>query len=214
MNALLQSSLADYRHELLVENLVGIPILQQHSSIDDNVPVYHSRKMSQIISQSNGSSCYKELSDQKHWFDGAMSTLPLRNFYNKLLECKHDKPKLSRSFSVVAANPASMTTRGGISIDQLISPNQPGKLRIEQTTAGILWTLTSSNILRFHFSTQNTDEVSPSVWLVDGCRVNIPENSKDAKQWLLRSIDGSWHVSMLSRISKISRHLYNYLGLK
>lgn len=71
MNVVL-AALTPERHELLVDNLVGVPILQAHGSEDDNVPVFHSRRMFQLLGEANTQkaelfSNYTELKGKPHW---------------------------------------------------------------------------------------------------------------------------------------------------
>ena len=64
--------MSSYRHEILLENLDS-PILQQHGSADDNVPVFHSRRLFQLQSQVSlaaDKTAYVELEGRGHWFDG------------------------------------------------------------------------------------------------------------------------------------------------
>lgn len=198
--AILQGVLVDYRHELLIENFAGIPIKQQHGSVDDNVPVYHSRRMAQLISEANWSSKYTELPGRGHWFDTVMTTASLREFYDQILS-RQTTPSLPQAFTMTVANPASMTSRGGIVVDQLISPNQLGRIQIERDDAVSRWTLKTSNILRFHFKPLSLNSLLPHLAIVDGCSVRLPpsskledRNSKLEDQWLVRSVEGAWEV--------------------
>lgn len=117
----LDSCLQSYRHELLVGTFDGIPTLIQHGAADDNVPAYHSRRMNQLIIQSNKEAppTYVELEGKGHWFDGVMTTLQLRDFYAHILDLEALRPALPQSFSVVVSNPADMGSRGGLVVDQL-----------------------------------------------------------------------------------------------
>lgn len=47
--AVVHAAMNSYQHDLLLENPKGIPVLEQHGSADDNVPVYHSRLMNQRV---------------------------------------------------------------------------------------------------------------------------------------------------------------------
>ncbi|MCJ1466655.1 hypothetical protein MMC07_005275 [Pseudocyphellaria aurata] len=192
---LIQGSLVDYRHELFVENFAGIPIKQQHGSADDNVPVYHSRRMAQLISEANWSSKYTELPGRGHWFDTVMTTTSLCEFYDQILSRQNTAPSLPQAFTMIVANPASMTSRGGIVVDQLMSPNQLGRIQIERDDAVSRWTLRTSNILRFHFKPLSSNSLLPHSAIVDGCSVRLRQNSKLEDEWLVRSFDGAWKLS-------------------
>ena len=65
---LVMASLDSYKHELLVENLVGTPILQGHGELDDNVPTFHSRRMSLLVSNAGWQTKYHEFQGKGHWY--------------------------------------------------------------------------------------------------------------------------------------------------
>lgn len=191
--SVLQRSLANYRHELLVENFTGIPILQQHGSADDNVPVFHSRRLGQLISQTGGSSTYLELEGKSHWFEGIMTTKPLRRFYHEMLNSETVRPQYPHQFKIVVANPADMGSRGGIVADQLMSPDQLGKFEVQTHSSVGSWSIKTSNILRFHFS---TSEASPRTICIDSQEIELPAKLSFDRRWFLRSLDGSWQVGI------------------
>ncbi|KAI9877754.1 MAG: hypothetical protein M1830_002919 [Pleopsidium flavum] len=194
LTSIIHASMNSYRHELLVENFAGIPVLQQHGSADDNVPAYHSRRLNQLISQYGGSSQYVELPKLGHWFDGVMTTAPLRGFYEHYLDRGQDLPELPMIFSIVIANPGDMGSRGGIMVDQLMSPDQYGRIHVERTASSRVWILKTCNILRFHVShllqgggiSLQIDE-SPDLFLVD-------ETQEDGAGFR-KSRDGIWRES-------------------
>lgn len=190
----IQNSLQSFRHELLVRNFEGIPIIQQHGGGDDNVPAYHSRRMSQLITQSNNtaSAAYVELKDRGHWFDGVMSTLPLREFYAAILNPQAELPALPECFSIVVANPADMSSRGGLIVDQLHLPDQLGKIDVSRNTS--TWTMTTSNISRFHFES-STSFALPLKIIVDQNRLEMSRAEEISNGWVVRSLSGHWQVS-------------------
>lgn len=59
----MQTTLQSFGHELLVNNLEGILVLQQHGGADGDVSVFHSRRLRQLISQDtqNLTTTYREL---------------------------------------------------------------------------------------------------------------------------------------------------------
>ena len=192
-----QNSLRSFRHELLVSNFNGISILQQHGSADDNVPAFHSRRMNQLISLSNDVPHpeYVELNGKNHWFDGVMSTAHLCEFYSKILSNGAELPQLPERFSIVVTNPADMASRGGIVVDQLITPDQLGKVEIVRDTAMEAWILIMSNVLRFHLTSTATSTSAPQKLIVDKWALNLPPGHEKFECWLVRSEEGSWHVS-------------------
>ena len=192
-----QNSLRSFRHELLVRNFNGIPIMQQHGSADDNVPPFHSRRMNQLISQSSDDPCheYRELEGKNHWFEGVMSTPLLRKFYNEILGNGTEPPQLPQKFGIVIANPADIASCGGLVVDQLVTPDQLGKIEVAQDTTTAAWVLTTSNILRFHFTPTGTSMSFTQEIIVDKGSLNLPLGHERFECWLVRSEEGSWHVS-------------------
>lgn len=182
-----------YRHELLVENFAGIPVLQQHGSADDNVPAYHSRRLHQLIHQTGGLSQYVELQGAGHWFDGVMTTWPLRDFYKYHLDKHRNLPALPMRFSIVVANPGEMGSRGGIVVDQLVAPEKYGRIQVERVPSRRIWILHTWNILHFHLSHLSPADMrlqideSPELFVVDRGR----EKELDFR----KLTDGSWQVS-------------------
>ena len=193
----IQTSLRSFRHELLVSNSKGIPLLQQHGSADDNVPAFHSRRMNQLITQSSSNICheYVELEGKNHWFDGVMSTPPLCKFYDKILENGGELPQMPQKFEVVVSNPADMASRGGLVVDQLGTLDQLGRIEVASGSTTAPSVLTTCNILRFHFCTTRTSRSLPDLLVVDGTLLRLPREHEESGCWLVRSDDGSWHAS-------------------
>lgn len=195
VTSILHTSLANYRHELLLENFAGIPVLQQHGSADDNVPAFHSRRLSQLIGQTGYPTVYVEMEGKGHWFDGIMTTLSLTEFYMKVLGKNEVDPELPRRFTMVVANPGDMGSRGGIIVDQLESPDQLGRIAVERYSTSTTWKLTTSNIHRWHFSSQGHSSSRPQLINIDTFTVALPPHSDTSTEfWLVKLGDGSWMV--------------------
>lgn len=188
--------MVSYRHELFTDNFAGIPILAQHGSNDENVPVYHSRRLKQLMGGSGWSSNYAELADKGHWFDGIMTTEPMRTFYENISDVGA-KQALPNIFSFVVPSSGDMGTRGGIAVDQLESPDQLGKITVVRSHESSKWTLTTSNIHRFHFSWPQFEFQIPSMIEIDGFLLPLPsEVPAAANSGLLRTSDGTWVVGL------------------
>ena len=148
--AVVQSALNTYRHELLLENAKGIPILQQHGEDDDNVPAYHSRLLSQLNEQSGVQSTYSEVPEQGHWWEGVITTTPLRNFYQKHLNGQPENRTLEYpDFTVVSAGHGDMGTKHGVEILRLITPGRLGKVHISFNSISLGCSIRTSNVQTF-----------------------------------------------------------------
>ena len=193
--SLIQNSLQNFRHELLVGNSAGVPVVVQHGGADDNVPAFHSRRMHQLISQSPDAAAatYIELDGKGHWFDGVMSTTPLRTFYADVLGGAPGRPALPLNFSIAITNAADMGPRGGLVVDQLSVPDQLGKIDVSRSPALASWTIKTSNVRRFHLS-PNDSVALPLELVIDDNRITLPASGETVNCWFLRSRGGVWQV--------------------
>ncbi|CAD0112557.1 unnamed protein product [Aureobasidium uvarum] len=203
VRALLDASLSSYRHELLLENVKGIRILQQHGSIDDNVPAFHSRLMNQLIRQQGANSSYMELQGRNHWFDGIMTTEPLSEFFVQELNDLAQHLRAPEAFTLAVANPADSGPKFGVEILHLRRPGQLGKIHISFSSSECF--LRSSNVLSLRL---------PSIYprthgiVVDGQRIEISLQATSTDLWL--SLNGTWEV--LSEHQSMALRDRNQLG--
>lgn len=152
---MIQSSLGFFRLDLLVKNLAGTPIFQEHGEKDENVPVYHSRRMFELLQdtvavETAGNNGYIELPGAGHWFDGIMTFGTLGTFLTDFFQKIRDFPPLPKNFTIVVANPGAMGSRGGIAVLQLLDPSTYGVLEVftKQREDGWVWSMASRNIRR------------------------------------------------------------------
>ncbi|KAL9045001.1 MAG: hypothetical protein Q9214_001901, partial [Letrouitia sp. 1 TL-2023] len=222
LTALLHGSLSPYRHELLLENCKGIPIQLQHGSLDDNVPVFHSRRMNELVLQTDWDTQYAELAGKRHWFEGAMTTAPLVEFYNRVLTGNTSKPLTLDSFEIVVADPGDSDPRYGIKIDQKIAPGQLGRIKLRRRLSDDVLLFSTSNIHRFQILKQESFGQIPDKVVVDDQHFDLSfEGERHGRQSgsldaILRS-RGSFVVvapePQLFNISmQIARNLHQYFG--
>ena len=200
--SIIQTSLSSYRHEILLENFAGIPVLQQHGTDDDNVPAHHSRRLNQISFENGQPTTYVELLGKGHWYDGVMTTEPLRHFYESIHQGSQ-RPGLPNSFTLVLPSSGDMRSRGGVCVDQLISPDQLGKISVVRDDA--IWMLKTSNIHRLHFDFGRQHREKPNTLVIDGFSFSTSSCIVEAgTYWLIRSDNGSWAVGYLSPVVWLS----------
>ncbi|GAB1737954.1 hypothetical protein NU219Hw_g2467t1 [Hortaea werneckii] len=158
-DAVIQASLASYRHELLLDNAKGIPILQQHGSEDDNVPPYHSRLLSELLEQAGVATEYHEMPGKPHWWDGVMTTKPLQNFYHKALDAPPKSSSLAQNTElvVVSTGQGDMSPKNGVSILSTVMPGQLAKIHILYDPETTDCSLSSSNVHALHLSENFND---------------------------------------------------------
>jgi hypothetical protein len=192
--AIQQSSLANYRHELLAAMTHGVPIYQQHGSDDDNVPPYHSRMMHQLIAQTGWKTTYSELDGKTHWWEDVMTTPGLAEFFQKHL----NDPKLPSvedvdSFEIVVATPSSTGFKYGIRILYLQDPGRLGRLRVKLNRETDTWRFEPENIMVFEI--QEASKVK-AIEIEDMYREDIQTFNQQAESQastiFRRDETGSW----------------------
>ncbi|KAL8789590.1 MAG: hypothetical protein Q9213_001026 [Squamulea squamosa] len=200
------NALVDYQHELLLENSCGIPLHQQHGSLDDNVPPFHSRRLCQIRSQVACPSEYVELPGKGHWFEGVMTTQTLLDFYDRGLKDSAKRNPPLPSFEFVIANPGTMGSKGGIEVDQLTSAGHTGRIKAEYDADASSWQLRTSNIHRLHFSAAAVHDWMKIELVIDGAKLELLQDVPLSLQWLVRKPDGSWQLGALDAILDTRNH--------
>ncbi|KAF2146112.1 uncharacterized protein K452DRAFT_106041 [Aplosporella prunicola CBS 121167] len=207
--SILRASINSYRHELLVENCQGIPIFQQHGSADDNVPAYHSRLMNQLLLHVGTGADYVELPGEGHYFDGIMTTEPLSKFYERYVPVGNPTSLALRRFAIVVANPGDMSSKGGITVTQLETPGQYGRMDVsidpldEETC---IYSIGTSNILSFMLKPRSCTKMHV---IIDGKETVVPDlgNSEHVDRTgavNLSKVNGSWAAGSLEAPSSMS----------
>lgn len=185
--AIVEAVTNSYRSEYLAKNAMGIPIQQQHGSADDNVPAYHSRQMSQLLSEAGSPNNYSEIAGAGHWWDGIVTTDVLKDFYQASVAKAHDATALPEEFELIVANPADTGAKYGYRVLYLEEPGELGRLRgrRDKTTG---WSIETDNILAFKWDPKllKIDSV-----VLDGIIVKAGENPYDTTVELWRS-SGTW----------------------
>ncbi|KAK6534290.1 hypothetical protein TWF281_005618 [Arthrobotrys megalospora] len=181
--SVLQSSMNTYRLDLLVDNLEGIPILQGHGESDDNVPVFHSRRMFELLQNTVrvkgiDNPGYNELPKTGHWFDGIMTYGKMGDFLSKFFARPRPLRHPRQSFTLVVGNPGAMAGRGGFRVLQLSDPGIFGRMRINTgTETGSTWIVSTNNIRRFELDLKYVESRKldvPNRVVIDGYGILIP----------------------------------------
>ena len=137
---------------------------------------------------------YAELSGKGHWFDGVMTTPVLLRFYQDVLEGRLTKVEVPQTFSLTVADPASMGPKYGLVVDQKVRSDQLGRLDVATDYAQASWSLTTSNIHRFHINIDDIPGGGLMTTVVDGHVVDSPSRSHATQLSFSRSENGSWIV--------------------
>ncbi|KAL2353320.1 hypothetical protein BJ546DRAFT_118621 [Cryomyces antarcticus] len=190
--SVVQASVNNYRHELMIGNAKNIPILQQHGSADDNVPAYHSRFMNLLIAQADSNSTYRELPGEGHWFDGVMATKSLSDFYADQLEHPVVDPEPRQDFSIVVADPGDMGSKGGVKVIQLEVPGQYGRVDVlfDHSTSSCV--LKTSNVL----AVEHPARICTTSLVIDGQELHPGDfYTSNAPAQLWRTGNGTWQFA-------------------
>lgn len=191
-----------FRYELLIGNVKGIATFLQHGNADDNVPVYQSRRMYQLISEAGARSEYFEIARAGHWFDGVMTTQALKTFYKKSLRDAPWKAATFSNFSVVTANPGDTSPKFGVLIEQLVDPGRYGRVDVSMIpidAAQHVINFRTTNIRSFR---SVAAEESMSAVVVDGKEIPRHEFPPVGEPVVfVRAEEGLWSIK--SRVSKL-----------
>lgn len=199
ISSIIQGSLSSCRHELLVENAKGIPIQQQHGNADDNVPVFHSRRMLQLLKESGSDPKYHEIPGKGHWYPGIMGTTPLLDFYQQISQDKNGNTKgLPTQFSFIIPNTGEVIgPRGGIVVEQLYSLGQLGRLDVDRISES-LWSIKTSNVRRLRIGFYLDIDMYPEFINIDGTLLEIGVDPLHTTVWLYLDQESQWKVCVLS----------------
>lgn len=210
LSFVLSRSRSSFKHELLLSNVAGIPILQQHGSIDDNVPAFHSRLMHELLGQTGWPSQYDELQGQNHWFDGVLTTPSLLAFYNETATFPR-RPGLPLTFTITVPSSANIA-KGGIYVDQLRSPDRNGVVQVTRDAHSGIWHLNTTNIHRFHLSSKVSNVTIPSALVLDGRDRFEVGHIQPGRMWFLRDSRGRWTVSERADWRQLNERYGRQLG--
>ncbi|KAK5172574.1 uncharacterized protein LTR77_002694 [Saxophila tyrrhenica] len=188
--AVVQSALLSYRHELLLENAKDIPVFQQHGNLDDNVPVYHSRLLAQRIQQAGTDSTYFEVPGMGHVWDGMMATEPMSRFFNEQLEVRNvwqaQVPLNLRDFTMVVAG--DMESKNGVKVDSTMVPGKLAKLHFLFDPFTLTCVFDTINVLSFRIGPNFYDDCQDL--LVDGQSMLVARTTSQGGMGFVRSQDG------------------------
>jgi predicted esterase len=195
--AVISASLNSYRHEMLMPNARGIPIQQQHGEIDDNVPAFNSRLLSQQLYLSGASSDYLEVPGQSHWWDTVMTTADLVDFYYKQTKNEDVLPRKLDNFTIIVGDPGDMGSKNGIKVKHLEDPGQYGKVNVKGRT------ITTSNVQELEFD--------PALWKesisLDESQLELADMSANSNSPISAcKLDHHWYlVTAETRTKQIQR---------
>lgn len=209
--SVLLRSRASYKHEVLLENLAGIPVVQQHGSDDDNVPAYHSRLIHELLGQTSWPSKYNELLGAGHWFPGVLTTPFLHQFYYDVASSPRTSAEIPHNFTISIPATGVIGSKAGIQVDQLQSPDQNGEMAIVRHPGSRTWDVRSRNIRRFHLTDIARQVEVPDVVILGDTQFAV-DHDKLGQTWYLQDPPGEWIASHDSSWRSISGRYGRQLG--
>ncbi|KAF7195636.1 putative secreted protein [Pseudocercospora fuligena] len=213
--SIIQSGLLPYRHELLLANAKGIPVLQQHGGADDNVPPYHSRLQSQLIREAGAESEYFEFPGKPHWWDGVFTTAPLKDFYQQQIDINianvTKAPITFRDFSLVVANPGDTGSKHGFRVLNLINPGQIGRLEVSFDPTTLACLISTANVRMFYVPPYFRD---CSFVTIDRQEISVLGGDYQSDDWNLELVNGTWDLEAVpsDNTRPIIRRMGSQLG--
>ncbi|EOD42877.1 hypothetical protein UCRNP2_10410 [Neofusicoccum parvum UCRNP2] len=111
--------------------------------------------MNFLLSQRGGNADYYEIEGSEHYFDGIMTTDPLRDFYREHIPNGIAVTKTLKRFTIVVATPGDMGSKGGITVTQLETPGRYGRIEVSidpRDEETCIYTVQTKNILSFRIS--------------------------------------------------------------
>ncbi|KAL4879998.1 hypothetical protein BJY04DRAFT_208288 [Aspergillus karnatakaensis] len=193
LSSILYRSRGSFKHELLLDNAAGIPILQQHGAADTNVPP----------------SEYVELPNTSHWFDGVLTSRLLR-FYEKSLRLKKNNIP---EYYTINIPPLGDSICRGICVDQLQSPDRFGRLHVQRNIRQGIWQLRTQNIHRFHIAARVCGFQRHIVLVLEDADTQFKITATECEStWFVRDADERWTSSRQIRWQAISQRYGRQVG--
>jgi hypothetical protein len=198
---------------LLVGNLAGIPVAQQHGAADDNVPTYHGRLMHELLDQAQWPSEYEELPGKGHWYEGVLTTEYLKDFYRSMVSRSRTANVLPQTFTITVPASGTLGSKAGIQVDQLHTPDVNGKIRITRSPDNKTWHITTRNIHRFHLSEASSPVELPETIVIDDMNGSFEVDfTQKAQNWFVRDAEGEWDISRDTRWKTVHQRYGRQLG--
>lgn len=211
ISSILQKSRSNFKHELLLGNVAGIPILQQHGSDDDNVPTYHSRLMHELLEKTQWPSQYDELPGKGHWFEGILTTPPLLRFYEENVISPR-RLKVPSMFTISIPSSGDIGSIYGIHVDQLQSPDLNGQIKVIRDLESGVWHLQTQNIYRFHLSASPRLEMPNALVLDNIDQPFIVDPGRCEETWYLKIALNRWIASTETTWKNIQQRYGRQMG--
>ena len=172
LNGVLLAAIAEYDTDFYLPNMLGhsghrpegIPMLVRMGAQDEDVPAFNLLRIARLRGQLEGNASFVEVSEvpgKPHWWDGVVDDDRMQAFYDQHLYSEVPRPL---NFSLRGVNPATLGSRGGLSILQLRVPYRAGSLEVSITGGYDNWAVRTTNVRRLQFEPELMRAYVQSGW--------------------------------------------------
>lgn len=171
LSSILWRSTAEHDADLMLPNLVGLPVHLRVGAADGTVSPWYTRRMTRAL-LANGADrkqvSVEEVPNKEHWWwdtkaandGGAVNDAKLRRFFQSVLARESvatgGASVLPRSFTLTTMNPGSGGFRGGLRVLQTHVPVSASRVDVERNADGEseVWLVKTRNVRRLQFRPQ------------------------------------------------------------
>lgn len=209
LSGVLRSSLNAFDNDLFASNMAGLPMLLKYGSMDDNVPIWHSREMASLIEMWNRQSHadhdhlvkVSEVPDKSHYWPDFMKESDVQSAIDARLGFNpgYRKPLALDHFTLSVFNPEDMGSKQGWKITQVEVPGRLGRLEVEYRDGGQTIKVRSAHVLEVQVNLDaGMRNTAPKNIYIDGAVIMVSEATR-GKKITLRKARTGW-----SEVAKIS----------
>jgi predicted esterase len=193
--AVMAAARAPYKQELFLGNMKGKPMLVQHGELDDNVPAYHSRLMKANSAWLEGTALtYAEIPAKLHWWDGAMTSEAMLQFYLEQLMPPLPSSIIPKVFSFTVADVDEFGSLHGLRVEQVLKPDNLAHVSVDTRGSNhtAIWQVSTRNVRRLSFAAKRPHGGPGSIVLDGSPRTFAISDSVGRSEFVF---DGEqWHV--------------------
>ncbi|THH31747.1 hypothetical protein EUX98_g2437 [Antrodiella citrinella] len=192
VRAILETALTPDDNELFISNLVDTPVLAIHGGDDDNVPVWHTRQLVDVLKtwHPNANVTYQEDPGQPHFYPNMFLTRSVQDFIDSAFEQSFDHNHPA-DFTLTVAIPSDSGSLHGFRIEALQIPGRLGRLTVQSGDNRVI--IKTSNVRTFAIGGPQTLTSGGLPVLVDNQEVNTNVLSNDAIVYICKR-DGRWQI--------------------
>ena len=159
LNSVLMASISEYDTDFYLPNMLGrsngrsegVPMLVRMGSQDEDVPAFNLLRIARLRGQLEKNASYVEVSEvpgKPHWWDGAVDDDRMQAFYDQHLYADVPRPL---EFSLRGVNPATLGSRGGLSLAQLEVLYRAASIHVSIDAQTGRWAIRTQNVRRLQF---------------------------------------------------------------